>query len=74
MGIGPAAILGAPSGHVEASKHFFYDAFEITSFFSGVQFLPLAPSGGAQDVQKRYPNHRWMQKSCFPKKNVFLGK
>ena len=37
-----------------------------------MQFLPLAPSGWPQDVQKRYPNHLWMQKSGFPKKLVFL--
>ena len=39
-----------------------------------MQFLPLAPSGWPQDVQKRYPNHLWMQKSGFPKKLVFLRK
>ena len=71
---GPAAILGAPAGHVEASKNLFYDAFEITSFFGGVQFLPLAPSGRPPDVHKRYPNHLCMQKSVFQKKLVFLKK
>ena len=39
-----------------------------------MQFLPLAPSGWPQDVQKRYPHHLWMQKSGFPKKLVFLEK
>ena len=31
--IGLAALYGAPSGDLEASKNFFYDVFEITSFF-----------------------------------------
>ena len=31
--IGLAATYGAPSGDLEVSKHFFYDVFEITSFF-----------------------------------------
>ena len=39
-----------------------------------MQFLPLAPLGWPQDVQKRYPNHLWMQKSGVPKKLVVLRK
>ena len=39
-----------------------------------MQFLPLAPSGWPQDVQKRYPKHLWMQKSGFPKNLVSLKK
>ena len=30
---GLAAIWGAPSAHLEASKNFFYEAFEVTGFF-----------------------------------------
>ena len=31
--IGLAAIYAAPSVDLEASKNFFYEAFEVTSFF-----------------------------------------
>ena len=66
--------LGGSLGSRRSFRDFFYDALEFASFFSGVQFLLLALSVWPQDVQKRYPNHLWMQKSGVPKKLAPLRK
>ena len=77
--IGLAAIYGAPSGDLEASKHFSKKLLKLEAFFEWtpdewthcpwpLRKAPRRPEEASRDD----PNHLWMQKSVFSKMQVFL--